>query len=164
MEAGDSATVAPAGFHALDSLRLEKGYRHWGHDMGPDETPLEAGLSFAVKLDKAVPFIGRDALLARREAGIGKRLACFRLLDPGPLLYGHEPIYRNGDLVGDVTSAAYGHTLGAALGLGYVNHPQAGDRDFILAGDYEIEVAGERVAAVASLRPFYDPGGARVRA
>ena len=164
MEAGDGAPVAPAGFHALDSLRLEKGYRHWGHDMGPDETPFEAGLSFAVKLDKEVPFIGRDALLERREAGIGKRLAGFRLLDPGPLLYGHEPIYRNGDLVGDVTSAAYGHTLGAAVGLGYVNHPQAGDRDFILAGDYEIEVAGERVAAVASLRPFYDPGGERVRA
>ena len=164
MRVADGLPVAQAGFHALNSLRLEKAYRHWGHDMGPEETPFEAGLSFAVKLDKAVPFIGREAVLRRKKAGIGKRLVGFRLVDPEPLMYHHEPIYRNGALVGCITSAAYGHTLGAAVGLGYVNHREAGDRDFILCGDYEIEVAGARVPAVASLSPFYDPKSERVRA
>jgi 4-methylaminobutanoate oxidase (formaldehyde-forming) len=153
-----------AGMHALDSLRMEKAYRHWGHDIADEDTPLEAGLGFACRLDKATDFIGRDALLRQKQQGVTKRLVQFALEDPEPLLYHNEPIYRDGQIVGYVTSGSYGHHLGRALGLGYVNHPDGVDADFVNQGTYEIEIACERFPARASLRPLYDPKSERVRA
>jgi 4-methylaminobutanoate oxidase (formaldehyde-forming) len=164
MAEGADLGLRPAGLHVLDSCRIEKAYRHWGHDITDEDTPLEAGLGFACRLDKNQPFIGRDALLRQKEAGVTRRLVQFALEDPEPLLYHNEPIYRDGAIVGHVTSANYGHHLGAAIGLGYVAHPDGVDADFVKTGRYEIEVACERVPAQASLRPLYDPGSERVRA
>jgi 4-methylaminobutanoate oxidase (formaldehyde-forming) len=155
------------GLNAMDSLRLEKAYRHFGHDIGDEDHVLEAGLGFAVKLDKPPSrlgdFIGRDAVLARRAAGVTRHLLQFRLEDPAPLLYHTEPILKDGSIAGFLTSGGYGHTLGAAVGLGYVScSPGQTARDLALAR-YEIEVAGARMPAIASDAPFYDPKGARIR-
>ncbi len=152
-----------AGYHALNSLRIEKAYRHWSHDITDEDTPLEAGLGFAVKFDKAGGFIGRDALLVQQESGVGKRLLQFRLQDPEPLLYHDEPIWRDGRLVGHITSGAYGHCLGACIGLGYVQTEPGSDPAELLGGNFEIEVAGIRVPADSSLRPLYDPNNERIR-
>ena len=160
--AGEEFDLVHAGFHALDSLRIEKAYRHWGHDITDQDSPLEAGLGFAVKFDKPGGFIGREALLRQKENSLAKRLVQFRLRDPRPLLYGNEPIWLGDELAGYVTSGNYGHSLGAAVGLGYV--PMSLLSDFPeLPGRFEIEVAGVRVPAEASIRPMYDPAGKRVR-
>jgi len=163
--AGPEFGLRHAGYHALNSLRMEKGYRHWGHDIGPDETPLEAGLGFAVAWNKPAGFIGREALMNQKLAGVHQRLAQFSLVDSDKLLLHNEPIVRDGAIVGRITSGMYGHTIGAALGMGYVSQPGGGtvDRDFVLAGKYEIEVAGERVTAKVSLDPWYDPKSTRVK-
>jgi 4-methylaminobutanoate oxidase (formaldehyde-forming) len=163
MAAGADLGVADAGYYALESLRLEKGYRAWGRDVSPDDTPLEAGLEFAVRLDKPGGFVGREALLAQKARGIEKRLVVFTLADAAALPWGDEPILRDGGLVGWVTSAAFGHTLGRPVAMGYVRHAGRVDRGFIEAGRYEIEIAGERVAARAHLRAPYDPRNERVR-
>ena len=150
----------------MNSLRIEKAYRHWGHDIGDQDTGLEAGLGFAIAWDKPGGFIGRDALLEQRRTGVKRRLVQFALEDPEPLLYGNEPIWRDGVIAGYVTSAMYGHTLGRAIGLGYVEDGENGnpvDADFVNAGSYEIEIAGERFPARASLKPLYDPKGEKVR-
>ena len=166
--AGEGYGLRLAGMHVLDSCRIEKAYRSWGHDITDEDTPLEAGLGFACAFDKAVPFIGRDALLDQKDrdraTGPKRRLVQFALEDPEPLLYHNEPIYRDGDLVGHITSGNYGHTLGSAVGLGYVRHSSGVTRDFIRSGQYEIEVACERIPARASLTPFYDPENKRSRA
>jgi 4-methylaminobutanoate oxidase (formaldehyde-forming) len=166
--AGAEAGLRPAGMLAMDSLRLEKAYRHFGHDIADEDHVLEAGLGFAVKTGKARgrfgDFIGREAVLRRREAGLARRLVQFRLADPKPLLYHTEPIVKDGEIVGYLTSGSYGHTLGAAVGLGYVPcRPGASDAE-ALAGRFEIEVAGTRHAATASLAPLYDPMGERIKA
>jgi 4-methylaminobutanoate oxidase (formaldehyde-forming) len=161
--AGAASGVRLVGMHAMNSLRIEKAYRHWGHDITDEDTPLEAGLSFAVAFDKAGGFIGREALMRQREEGPTKRLVQFLLEDPEPLLYHNEPIWRDDQIVGYVTSGMYGHTLGGAVGLGYVNHSQGVNADFVRSGRYEIEVAGKRIAAKASLRPMYDPKSLRIR-
>ncbi len=153
-----------AGMHVLDSCRIEKAYRHWGHDISDEDTPIEAGLGFACRLDKNVPFIGRDAVLRQKERGVAKRLVQFALDDPAPMLYHNEPIYRDGVIVGYLSSGNYGHVLGRAIGLGYVRNADGVDADFVKTGRYEIEVAGTRFAATASLRPMYDPKSERVRA
>jgi len=163
VEAGDTFGLVHAGYHAMNSLRMEKGYRHWSHDITDEDTPLEAGLEFAVKFDKAGGFIGRDALLAQKKRGVSKRLLQFRLQDPKPLLYHNEPIWQDGALVGHISSGAYGYSLGACLGLGYVRVEPGQSAAEILAGTYTIEVAGERIAADASLRPMYDPDNKRIR-
>jgi glycine cleavage system aminomethyltransferase T len=142
---------------------MEKGYRHWSHDITDEDTPLEAGLGFAVKFDKPNGFIGREALLAQKENGLPKRLLQFKLRDPEPLLYHNEPIWRNNEIVGHITSGAYGHSLGACIGLGYVHTDHGVKPEEVLDGDYEIEVAGVRVAADASLRPMYDPKNEKIR-
>ncbi len=157
--AGARHGLVHAGYHALNSLRIEKAYRHFGHDITDEDSPWEAGLGFAVKLDKPGGFIGREALLRQREAGIQKRLVQFQLRSPEPLLYHNEPIWRNDTIVGFVRSGMYAHTLGAAVGLGYVTDAAQG----IDADAYEIEVAGVRQAALASLRPLYDPKQERIR-
>ena len=162
LEASEGLEMRHAGMHAMNSLRLEKGYRHWGHDITDEDTPLEAGLGFAVDFDKP-DFIGREALLRQRELGVKKRLVQFLLQDPEPLLYHHEPIYRDGSIVGYIASGAYGHSLGASVGLGYVKHEGGVSGDFVESGRYEIEVAGHRFPARASLKPLYDPQGIRLR-
>jgi glycine cleavage system aminomethyltransferase T len=118
--AGAGHGLVHAGYHALNSLRIEKAYRHWGHDITDEDTPLEAGLAFAVKFDKAGGFIGRDALLRQKQSALRKRLVQFKLKSPEPLLYHNEPIWKGGSIVGFIRSGMYGHTLGAAVGLGYV--------------------------------------------
>ena len=150
------AGARPAGMHALDWLRLEKGYRHWGHDISPEDDPFEAGLDFVVKFDKNVDFIGRAALIQKRGQEPTRRLMSFQLEDPEPLLIGHEPVFRDGEVVGYVTSGGYGPALGAAIGLGYVT-AGAGDR-------FEIEIAGERFAAKATLDPLLEPENPHMRA
>ncbi|MYA68477.1 MAG: FAD-dependent oxidoreductase [Gammaproteobacteria bacterium] len=160
VEAGPAFGLAHAGYHALDSLRIEKAYRHWGHDITDEDTPLEAGLGFAVRFDKPGGFIGREALLQQRQTGPAKRLLQFRLLDPKPLLYHDEPVWQGDTLVGRITSGAYGHTLGGAIGLGYVDTTKAPDPS---AGEFSIEVAGERIPAEASFKPMYDPANKRIR-
>jgi glycine cleavage system T protein len=164
LAAGADLGLRHAGYHAMDSLRMEKAYRSWGHDLGCEETPLEAGLGFAVRLDKSGGFLGREALLAQRERPLARRLVVFLLDDPEPLLYHAEPIWRDGVLVGRISSGAYGHTLGRAVGLGWVGHADGvGDR-FVESGRWEIEVACERMPARAQLAPPYDPKSLRVRA
>ena len=163
--AGVGCGLVHAGYHAMNSLRMEKGYRHFGHDIGEEDTPLEAGLGFAVSWDKPGGFIGREALLAQRERGVRRRLVNFRLEAPEPLLYHNEPIWRDGRIVGRLTSGMFGHTVGAPLGMGYVeNAGGAVSAEWVAAGRYELEVAAVRLPAIASLRPFYDPTGLRVRA
>ena len=162
--AGADHGLRPAGLHALDCCRLEKGFRHWGHDITDEDTPLEAGLGFAVALDAKPDFIGREALLRQRQAGGTKRLVQFRLQEPEPLLYHNEPVWRDGRIVGRLTSGAYGHCLGSAIGMGYVEDGGAPvTAGFVAAGGFEIEVAGRRAAAQASLAAFHDPQGRRMR-
>ncbi len=163
MSAGESLDASPVGMHAMNSLRIEKAYRHWGHDITDEDTPLEAGLGFAVAFDKSGGFIGRDALLRQKESGTKKRLVQFLLDDPEPLLYHNEPIWRDDEIVGYITSGMYGYTLGGAVGLGYVNHEDGVNPAFVKSGRYEIEVAGVRIPATASLRPMYDPKSSRIR-
>lgn len=162
--AGADLGLRLAGYHAMNSLRLEKAYRHWGHDISDEDTPLEAGLGFTIAWDKRGGFVGREALERQREHGPRRRLVGFALEDPQPLLYDNEPIWRDGQLVGKTTSGMFGHTLGRALALGYVTRPDAPvAADWLGAGRYEIEVAARRLRARLELRAFYDPAGARVR-
>jgi 4-methylaminobutanoate oxidase (formaldehyde-forming) len=150
------------GLHTLDSCRIEKAYRHWGHDITDEDHVLEAGLGFTVSRKKPA-FIGRDAVLRAEQAGLGRKMLQFRLKDPEPLLFHNEAIVRDGKIVGPITSGNYGHFLGGAIGLGYV--PATGQTDDdILGSTYEIEVAGKRHAAEASLAPMHDPRSERVRA
>ena len=160
---GEAHGLRPAGMHVLDSCRIEKAFRHWGHDISDEDTPLEAGMGFTCRFDKNVPFIGRDALLKQKETGLTRRLVQFALDDPEPLLYHNEPIYRDDEIVGYLTSGNYGHALGRAIGLGYVKSPDGASKEYIESGRYEIEVACERHSAQASLRPLYDPKAERVR-
>jgi 4-methylaminobutanoate oxidase (formaldehyde-forming) len=149
------------GLHTLDSCRIEKAFRHFGHDITDEDHVLEAGLGFAVRTSKP-GFIGREAVLRKEQAGLSRRMVQFRLKDPEPLLFHNEAIVRDGRIVGPVTSGNYGHALGGAIGMGYV--PCAGESEAeVLDSRYEIEVAGGRHAAEASLVPMYDPKAARVR-
>ena len=162
VEAGADHGLKLCGLHAMDTCRLEKAFRHFGHDITDEDHVLEAGLGFAVKTDKS-DFIGRDAVLKKKDDGLQRRLVQFRLTDSEPLLYHNEPIIRDGEMVSYLTSGGYGHHLGAAIGLGYV--PCSGENaSQVLASSYEIEVAGTRIAAEASLKPLYDPKSERVRA
>lgn len=162
--AGEPFGLRLAGYHAMNSLRMEKGYRHWGHDITDEDLPLEAGLGFAVATQKPGGFLGSDAILRQRETGVKRRLTHFALEDDRRMLYHNEPIWRDGKIVGRITSGMFGHTVGKPLGLGYVeNGGTVVDDAFIDTGCYEIEVAGERVPATASRRAFYDPSNLRVR-
>lgn len=160
-EAGQDHGLKLCGLHMMDSCRMEKSFRHFGHDITCEDHVLEAGLGFAVKTAKPA-FIGRDAVLRRREEGLQSRMVQFRLTDPEPLLFHAEPILRNGDVVGHLTSGSYGHSLGAAMGMGYVPCPGESVAE-VLASSYVIEVAGIEVKAEASLKPFYDPTSARMK-
>jgi glycine cleavage system T protein len=160
-DAGRDMGLKLCGMHMMDSCRIEKAFRHFGHDITCEDHVLEAGLGFAVKTSKP-DFIGRDAVLRKKEAGLDTRMVQFRLTDPKPLLYHNEPLIRDGKIVGYISSGNYGHTLGGAIGMGYV--PCKGETTAdLMASSYEIEIAGKRVAAVASLAPMYDPKGERAK-
>ncbi|MBO9472842.1 GcvT family protein [Shimia sp. R10_1] len=160
-DAGQDMGLKLCGMHMMDSCRIEKGFRHFGHDITCEDHVVDAGLSFAVKTDKA-DFIGKEAVLARKESGPKSRLVQFKLAESEPLLFHNEPILRDGEYVGYLSSGNYGHTLGAAVGLGYV--PCEGEKAAdVLASTYEIDVMGSRVRAEASLKPMYDPKSERVK-
>ena len=163
-EIGSDMGMLHAGMETLESTRTEAGRRDYGLDMENTDTPLEAGVGFAIDLDKPGGFIGRDALLRQRESRpYTARLVQFLLDDPEPLLYGEEPIFMDGKAVGYLRSGAYGHTLGGAMGMGYVEDEDGVTLDMINSSSFEIQVAGERYPATTSLRPMYDPKGERVR-
>lgn len=163
MQAGAPLGLVNAGYRAIETLRLEKGYRAWGADIGPDHTPVEAGLAWACKMRSNADFIGRAAVEAQLSGGVKKRLATFTAA-PEVVLLGRETIYRDGQRVGWLSSGGFGHTVGKAIGLGYVRHPGGVTEDFLRSGAYELEVASERVPAELHLEPLYDPKGARVKA
>jgi 4-methylaminobutanoate oxidase (formaldehyde-forming) len=167
LEAGEPKGLRPAGILALNTLRLEKAYRIFGHDISDEDHVLEAGLGFAVKTAKPSSrfgqFIGREAVMRKRDAGLARRLLQFKLVEPEPLLFHNEPVLRDGRIVGFLSSGGYGHALGAAVGLGYVPCRCDEATEELLASHYEIEVAGCRFAARATLKPFYDPSSSRVR-
>ncbi|MDJ0957019.1 MAG: FAD-dependent oxidoreductase [Arenicellales bacterium] len=163
VEHGQKFDLQHAGYHTLNSCRIEKAYRHWGHDITDEDSPLEAGLGFAIAWDKPGGFTGREALLKQKETGTTRRLVTFALKSPEPLMYHEEPIFRDGVKVGSTTSAMYGHTVGASIALGYVENEGGVSKDFVESGDFEIEVAAERVPARASLRAFYDPKHERIK-
>jgi glycine cleavage system T protein len=160
-DAGADVGLKLCGLHTLDSCRIEKAFRHFGHDITDEDNVLEAGLGFAVKSAKG-DFLGRDAVLRKQEAGLDRRLIQFRLKDPQPLLFHNEAILRDSKIVGPITSGNYGHHLGGAVGLGYVPCKGESEAD-VLASSYEVEIAGERFPAEASLKPMYDPKAERVR-
>ncbi|MFT7564538.1 MAG: glycine cleavage system aminomethyltransferase T, partial [Bacteroidia bacterium] len=161
-KAGAPLDIRNVGLHAVNSLRLEKGFRHWGHDIGSEDNLIQAGLGFAAKPD-ASDFIGRNAFVKQKSAGVpDRRLVQFRLDNPEPLLYHNEPIVMDGRIVGYLTSGMYGHSVGAAIGMGYVN-AQGLTAETIDAANFEIEIAKERFSAQASLRALYDPASSRMK-
>lgn len=163
MAAGEPFGVKPVGYRALESLRLEKGYRAWGSDITPNDTPLEAGLGFAVKLKRNADFVGRSALLAVAGQPLKKRLMGFTA-GPDVVLLGRETILRNGEPVGYLTSGGYGYTLGKAIGYGYVRNAEGVSDDYLTSGSYELVVAMEKVPAKIHLGPMFDPGMERIKA
>ena len=163
MTAGAVHGITNAGYRAIDSLRLEKGYRAWGADIGPDHSPLEAGLAWAVKFKSNQDFMGRQALLQQRQAPLKKRLVCFAVADPNVVLLGRETIIRSGEPVGWLSSAGWGYTVEQNIGYGYVRNADGVTDAYLEAGEYELEVAMTRVPCVLHHRPLYDPESARVR-
>jgi 4-methylaminobutanoate oxidase (formaldehyde-forming) len=164
-EAGAAVGFRNVGLGAMGSLRLEKAYRDWGVDIDNTDTPLDVGLGFAVAWDKPGGFIGRDALLrARQDGPPRRRLVQVLLEDPEPLLYHGEPVLRDGRWFGHVRAGGYGHTLGAAVGLAMVEDEAGIPAEAIDGGRFEVDVAGVRYPARASVRPMYDPDRVRIRA
>jgi 4-methylaminobutanoate oxidase (formaldehyde-forming) len=165
MEAGRPHGLVNAGYRAIETLRLEKGYRAWGADIGPDHSPLMAGLGWAVKLRRDIPFLGRQALEEQMKRPLPRLFAGFTVDDPSVVLLGRETIFRNGVRVGWLSSAGYGHTVQKSIGYGYVRDPEKGvDAESVMSGTYELEVATERVPAKVFLTPLYDPGMTRIKA
>ncbi len=166
LAAGTDLGLRHGGFFAINAMRMEKGYRHWGHDIGDEDTPLEAGLGFAVAFDKAGGFIGRDALLRQRDLGPPtRRLVQIAVRDAGSRLLHHdEPIWCGNKIAGSVTSGAYGHRVGAPLGLGYVSHDGGVTAELLAEQTFEVEIACERYPAQVQLGPWYDPKAERIRA
>ncbi|MBY3154771.1 FAD-dependent oxidoreductase [Rhizobium laguerreae] len=164
MASGGELGLVNAGYRAIESCRLEKGYRAWGSDIGPDHTPVEAGLGWAVKMRKNIPFRGREAIEQQLSGGVKKRLACFVPENADAVLLGRETIYRDGKRVGWLSSGGFGYTLGKPIGYGYVRNPDGVTEDFVLSGTYELDVARERIPCKVSLSPLYDPDMARVKA
>lgn len=166
--AGAEFNLTPAGMHSMNNARMEKAYRHWGHDMSDEETPIEAGLGFAVAYDKTGGFIGREALLKQKsQASLNKRLVCMALVEDGvsaPMIYHEEPLYRNGVIVGSTTSGAWGHRVNKSLGLAYVKNVGGVAKDWIEGGQWEIELAWKRYPVTVQLTSFYDPKGLRIKA
>lgn len=161
VQASAGLDLTHAGMFALDTCRLEKGYRHWGHDMGPEDTPLDVGLGFAVAYDKGWEFTGRDALLRQRETGPKRRLVLFHI-DGSPLIVHDEPIFRDGQLVGQITSGGRAFRIGGSLGFGMIRAPESISREWIDSGTYTVRISGEIFAMTPLHRAPYDPGGRRL--
>ncbi|HMD74543.1 MAG TPA: FAD-dependent oxidoreductase, partial [Steroidobacteraceae bacterium] len=168
LEAGARLGLKHAGYHAMAACRVEKGYRHWGHDIADEDTPLEAGLGFTVAWNKPGGFRGRDALLRQRGTGVlAKRLVQVRLdCDPAaaPLLYHEEPIVRDGEILGSIKSGAFGHRVGQSLGMGYVHRAAGVTADWLASGRWEVEVACERFPVRVQLHAWYDPANEKIKA
>jgi 4-methylaminobutanoate oxidase (formaldehyde-forming) len=168
VEAGAEFGLTPAGMHTMNNCRTEKAYRHWGHDMSDEETPIEAGLGFAIAWDKKGGFIGREALLKQKALPVlPKRMVCIALEDSSaaaPMMYHEEPIYRNGVIVGSTTSGAWGHRVNLSLGMGYASNESGVTKDWIESGKWEVELAWKRYGAKVQLQSFYDPKGERIKA
>jgi len=162
MIAGKDLNVKLVGLHALDSLRLERGFKHWPSDMGPEQTPLEAGLGFAVDFEKD-NFLGKTALLKQKEEGLKKKLVIFTVDDPEPLIYHDEPIYRNGEIVSENTHGAYGHLLGNSIGMCYLENDDGISNEWITSGKYEIGVSKKQYPITIHLTAPHDPRGKRAR-
>jgi len=154
--AGAACGLRDAGYYTIDALRIEAGRRAWGAELSPDETPWEAGLAFAVALDKAAPFIGRDALLRQRDTGVTKRLVQFTFDDPAAFPWGGEPILMDGRNIGELTSAGYSRKLGRAVALGYARSEIALTDAALLAATYDVDIAG----ALQRVTPHLKPPGA----
>ncbi|MFM7446324.1 MAG: aminomethyltransferase family protein, partial [Tabrizicola sp.] len=154
----------PVGYRALESLRLEKGYRAWSSDITPNDTPFEAGLGWAVKMKSGLPFLGRPALEAKAGQPLTKRLTGFSVDAPDAVLVGRETILRDGQPVGYLTSGGYGYTVGKSIGYGYVRNEAGVTDDWLSAGHYALVIAGEETPARLVLHPLVDPEGARIRA
>ncbi|WP_027155928.1 FAD-dependent oxidoreductase [Mesorhizobium sp. WSM2561] len=161
--AGRDLDLRHAGYVALNTLRIEAGYRDWGSDVGDEDTPFESGLGFTIAWNKRDDFIGRAALEAQRGKTLRRRLVQLAAPEAVPLMFGTEPVWRNGFVVGYLRSAGFGHTLGCGVGMGYLHSESGVSADWLSDGDFEIEIAGERHPAVASLRPFYDANRTRVK-
>lgn len=164
MAAGKPHGIRPVGYRAIESLRLEKGYRAWGSDITPNDNPFEAGLGWAVKLKRNTPFVGREAVEAASSQPLPKQLATFTTIDPDVVLLGRETILRDGEPVGYLTSGGFGYTVGKPIGFGYVRNAEGVDEAFLKAGKYQLVVANEVVDATIHLAPLYDPKGERVKA
>ena len=168
MQRGQDHAIMPCGLHTLDSCRIEKAFRHFGHDMSSEDHILEAGLGFAARIGKQSgrfgDFIGRDSVMKKKDEGLNSRMMQFRLKEPLPLLYHNEAVLRDGEIVSYLTSGNYGHHLGGAIGMGYVPCHDGEDAASQLASSYEIDVAGHRVSAEVSLKPMYDPAATRMKA
>ena len=160
---GDRFGLRLAGFHAMNALRLEAGYRHWGHDISDEDTPLEAGLGFAIAWDKPVEFIGREALLKQRGETRTKRLIQFRVEDPDLISYHDDPIFRNSVYVGRTTGGMWSHTQDRCLSMAYLNNPSGVDQAWLDSGDWQIEIGTRRRPVTPSIRSFYDPQNQKVR-
>jgi 4-methylaminobutanoate oxidase (formaldehyde-forming) len=163
MAAGQPLGLKPAGYRAIESLRLEKGYRAWGSDITPNDSPFEAGLGWAVKLKRNLDFMGREAAERAAANPLKKRMVGFTVDDPDVILLGRETVLRNGTFAGYLSSGGFGHTLGKPVGYGYLRRADGVDDEWIGAGSYELVVAGDRVPARVWLEPMYDPGGDRVK-
>ncbi len=163
MQAGSEYGIVDAGYRAIESLRLEKGYRAWGADIGPDYNPLEAGLGWAVDLKSGKPFVGRDAIVEQQTQPLARSLACFTLPDRDIVLLGRETIYRNGERVGWLSSAGWGYSVDTNIGFGYVRSAGGVGQAFLKSGSYELEVATERVACELQQGPLYDPKMLRMK-
>jgi 4-methylaminobutanoate oxidase (formaldehyde-forming) len=165
MSAGEDLGVMNGGYYTIDSMRLEKGYRAFGRELTPDYNPVEAGLTFACKLKTDIGFLGREAVEQAKNDGPRRKLVSFVLGSPEPMLWGGELVLRDGVAAGQVTSAAWGESLGACVGLAYVWGPDGSriDRDWVRQGAYEVDVNGSREQATVSLRPLFDPDGKKIR-
>ena len=163
IESGKSSGIVNAGYRAIESLRLEKGYHAWGADITADTTPFEAGLGWAVKLKSGSEFIGREALLAQQKQPLQKRLSCFTIEDPDVILLGRETIIRNDKIVGWLTSGGWGYTVQKNIGYGYVRNPKGVDLEYLISGNYELEIANVSYPCKLQLAPLYDPKMEQVR-
>ncbi len=163
MQAGEPYGIGNAGYRAIESLRLEKGYRAWASDIGPDYSPLEAGMAWAVKMKTNTPFIGREAIAAQKEEGLKKRLACFTIDDPDVVLMGRETIYRNGERVGWLSSGGWGYTVEMNIGYGYVRNEDGVSLEYLKEGTYELDVATKRIPCTIQFGALVDPAMERVK-
>jgi 4-methylaminobutanoate oxidase (formaldehyde-forming) len=163
MKSGSNYGICLAGYHAMNSLRLESGYRHWGHDITAADTPLEAGLAFAVAWDKPNGFVGKDSLITQRDEVRTKRLLQFRIEDQEILSYHDDPIFRDGELMGTTTGGMWSYTEDRCLTMGYTHSNDGVTKSWIDSGTWEIEVATRRLKVTPSIKSFYDPNKEKIR-